>query len=60
MQITADFDELCRLVCPICNQGGDFRYRSETQEYVHDVVTKNNFAHSICWANGLRKKYQNG
>lgn len=60
MQITEDFDTLCRLVCPLCSQGADLRYRPETIEYVHDVATKIQFSHSICWANGLRKKYNNG
>jgi hypothetical protein len=58
MQITADFGELCRTVCPLCAKDADMRYRPETQEYVHDVITGTTVLHSICWATGLRKKYQ--
>lgn len=57
MQITADFAELCRIICPSCAAGVEVRYRLETNEYVHDKKTKTTFLHSICWANGLWKKY---
>lgn len=60
MQITADLEELCRAVCSLCAKGVDLRYRPETSEYVHDMVTGVTRLHSICWANGLRKKYQRG
>lgn len=58
MQITADFDDLCRTVCPLCAKGVEVRYRSETSEFVHDQRTLTSFAHSLCLANGLRKKYK--
>lgn len=59
MQITEDFDQLCRIVCPYCADGVALRYRPETAEYVHDKKVSNAITHSFCWANGLRKKYQN-
>ncbi len=58
MQITADFDELCRTVCPLCAKGTEVRYRPETNEFVHDQRSLTSFAHSLCLANGLRKKYK--
>jgi hypothetical protein len=58
MQVNADLEELCRVVCPACRGGVPLRYRTETSEWVHDKSTKTNFSHSICWATGLRKKYQ--
>lgn len=60
MQITADFDELCKMICPHCREGRGMRFRADSGEWVHDVKTVHTFAHSICWANGLRKKYQDG
>ena len=60
MQITADFNELCRTICPLCAKGVEVRYRPETNEYVHDNYKGNGFSHSLCLANGLRKKYQHG
>ena len=60
MQITADFNELCKIVCPHCEKGIAYRYRADSREYVHDQVTgTSHLVHTICWANGLRKKYQN-
>jgi hypothetical protein len=58
MQITAELNDLCRIICPLCAKDADMRYRPETQEYVHDVITGTTVLHSICWATGLRKKYQ--
>jgi len=58
MQITADFGDLCRTVCPNCAQGVEVRYRPETREYVHDVRRGNSVSHGLCLANGLWKKYQ--
>jgi hypothetical protein len=58
MQVTADLQDLCRLVCPHCAKSVDLRYRADSAEYVHDVSNRNTFIHTICWANGLRKKYQ--
>ncbi len=60
MQITAEFDDLCRVVCPSCARDVPLRFRIDSQEYVHDEKKGTSFAHSICWATGLRKKYQNG
>jgi hypothetical protein len=60
MRITADLEELCKVICHLCARDADIRYRPETQEYIHDVVTGTTQLHSICWATGLRKKYQNG
>ena len=59
MQITADFNELCRTICPLCAKDVAVRYRPETNEYTHDQRTLTSFSHSLCLANGLRKKYQN-
>lgn len=60
MQITADFGDLCRVVCPSCARGVEVRYRSDSGEYVHDERRGKTFSHSICWANGLWKKYTQG
>jgi hypothetical protein len=60
MQITEDFDQLCKIVCPSCARGDTLRFRVDSQEWVHDKkINMTTFSHSICWANGLRKKYQN-
>lgn len=58
MQITADFGDLVRTVCPTCARGVEVRYRPDSHEYVHDEKKGTSFMHSICWANGLWKKYQ--
>jgi hypothetical protein len=58
MQVIADFGELCRVICPLCDKGVEVRYRPETNEYVHDQRSKTTFSHSLCLANGLWKKYQ--
>ena len=59
MQIVTEFDDLCRIICPLCAKGVAVRYRPETREYVHDTDSPASkiFAHSLCLANGLRKKY---
>lgn len=58
MQITADFGDLVRIVCPHCARGIEVRYRPETTEYVHDINKGLSFSHSLCLANGLWLKYQ--
>lgn len=58
MQITADFGELCRVVCPHCAKGVEVRYRPETREFVHDINKGTSFSHTLCLANGLWLKYQ--
>jgi hypothetical protein len=60
MQITENFDDICQLICPHCAKGMSLRFRTDSGEWVHDEVTKLSYrVHTICWANGLRKKYQN-
>lgn len=54
----AEFNDICRLVCPHCRKGAPLRQRGDTREYVHDIITQRgkakSFQHSICWANGFR------
>ena len=58
MQVTAELADLIATTCPHCARGVPVRYRSETQEFVHDIHKGLSFAHSLCLANGLRLKYQ--
>jgi hypothetical protein len=58
MQITADFGDLCRTICPRCARNVAVRYRSDSREYVHDEKQGTATFHSLCLANGLWLKYQ--
>ena len=63
MPVTQDeLEQMYMLVCPTCAAGQVVRQRTDTKEWVHDVVTKTmpggrlvtTVAHGICGANGLR------
>ena len=50
-----DFDKLATENCPYCKRGNVVRYRTDSDEYVHDSITGASFSHSICLSNGMRK-----
>lgn len=64
MPLTEEQRTLVTATCPICKAGDTPRYRSDTQEYVHDRALRKIMGidtliegHSICWANGLIKHF---
>jgi hypothetical protein len=55
--------QLCRDVCPRCDEEWPLEMRQETGEYVHTRISSNaaganNFAHVYCMATHLRVKYK--
>lgn len=61
MPLTPDeFAEACKQSCKHCATGNVPRYRTDSQEYVHDFTTRASFSHTFCAASGLRKAYEQG
>ncbi len=58
----AEFDEICKLVCPQCRLGEVPTQRSDNREWQHVSVREMKFGGKpgsvqsigVCWANGLR------
>ena len=54
----ADFDEMCRLICPHCRAGHAPVQRMSTKEWVHntaaDIPRGRTISTTICWATGVR------
>ena len=51
-----DFEKLCEDKCQYCKLGAKLSYRTDTKEYVHDIVKGAFFIHTICVANKIRKE----
>jgi hypothetical protein len=56
----AEFDQQCRDLCPHCKDGIALRYRSDTNEHVHDGALQipgtlgRRQSHAICHAHEFR------
>jgi hypothetical protein len=54
-----DLEQVCKEICPACAASDPLRYRSDSNEWVHDVHgQKGAFAHKFCLAHNYRVKYR--
>lgn len=49
--------DLINLACPHCRGGNPPRERDDTEEWVHDIIKGPHVTHTMCMADGIRKKY---
>ena len=55
--LPTDIDpEMLKELCPHCQQGNAPRYRSETDELVHDLGNGNRFVHTLCFGTAYMRK----
>jgi hypothetical protein len=57
----AEFDDVVKLTCPHCGAGNTPRFRSDTNEWVHDfscdIHKGKSITHTFCLASGIRRVF---